>query len=205
MRLVVEFEGVVSVGDVLLGLRLNLRVRRNPVKTFGAIARVFGVSSLIRLERFIMAYFFFLRSCATHAERPRKIIAANDSRGVQHSPTNHNRDTCHALLIYQSLFFDSLISNVGGKEFLVLEVLFERVAARHDRSELYVVDRTAVGVGGKILFHHLFCDPADAGGKASESCSFDDRFNKLVVRHGCAMYAKVQNKTKINGTPLLLS
>ena len=40
MRLVVEFEGVVSVGEVLLGLHLALRVSLNPVKKFGAVAGV---------------------------------------------------------------------------------------------------------------------------------------------------------------------
>ena len=43
MCLVVEFEGVVGVG--LLGLLLHLRVLCNPVKKFGAIARVFGAFS----------------------------------------------------------------------------------------------------------------------------------------------------------------
>ena len=38
VRLVVEFEGVVSVGEVLLGLRFHLRVRRDPVKKFGEVA-----------------------------------------------------------------------------------------------------------------------------------------------------------------------
>ena len=91
---------------------------------------------------------------------------------------------------------------------MVLEVLFKRDASRHDGGEFCVVHCTAAGVGGEILFQHLFCDPADAGGEASESCSFNDRFNKLVVRHsGIAMYVKVQNKTKqkINRTPPHLS
>ena len=80
---------------------------------------------------------------------------------------------------------------------MVLEVLFKRDASRHDGGEFCVVHCTAAGVGGKILFQHLFCDPANAGGEASESCSFNNRFNKLVARHSCiAMYTKVQNKTK---------
>ena len=77
--------------------------------------------------------------------------------------------------------FNSLISNVGGEDLLVLEVLFKRDASRHDGGEFCIVHCTAAGVGGKILFHHLFCDPADSGGEASESCSFNDRFNNLVV------------------------
>ena len=63
---------------------------------------------------------------------------------------------------------------------MVLEVLFMCDASRHDGGEFCVVHCTAAGVGGKILFQHLFCDPADAGGEANESCSFNDRFNKLV-------------------------
>ena len=58
VRLVVEFEGVIGVGEVLLGLRLDLRVRRNPVKKLGAVANAFGVSRLVRLERFVVALFF---------------------------------------------------------------------------------------------------------------------------------------------------
>ena len=100
--------------------------------------------------------------------------------------------------------FNSLISNVGGEDFLVLEVLFKRDVSCHDGNEFCVVHCTAAGVGGKIPFQHLFCDPADAGGEASESCSFNDRFNKLVVRHGgIATYAKVQ-KTKQKLFGLLL-
>ena len=72
MCLVVEFEGIVSVGEVLLGLRFYLRVSRTPVGKFGAFARVFGVSRLIGLESFIMALFFFKCSFVTPAKRPRK-------------------------------------------------------------------------------------------------------------------------------------
>ena len=58
MHLVVEFEGIVGVGEVLLSIRLYLRVSRNPVEKFGAVERVFGVSRLVRLESFVMALFF---------------------------------------------------------------------------------------------------------------------------------------------------
>ena len=57
MRLVVEFEGIVGVGEVLLGLGLDLRVGLNPVEKFGAVADVFGVSRLIRLESLVVALF----------------------------------------------------------------------------------------------------------------------------------------------------
>jgi len=163
MRLVVEFEGIVSVGEVLLGLRLYLRVGRNPVEKMGAVARLFGVSRLISLENFVMALFFFKRSFVAPAKRPRQIIATDKSRGVQHSPTNHNRDARHGAIL-QSLFFKSLISDAVRKDFLILEVLFERNAARHDGGELHVIHRAAAGIRSKILFYNLFCGPADASG-----------------------------------------
>ena len=59
VRLVVEYEGVVCVSEVLLSLLLYLRACLNPVKTFGAVARAFGVSCLIHLKNFIMSHFFF--------------------------------------------------------------------------------------------------------------------------------------------------
>ena len=210
VHLVVEFESVVSVGEVLLGLYLYLRVRCNPVKKFGAVVRVFGVSSLICLEHFITAHFFFLRSCPTPAERPHKIIAANESHGIQHSSTNHNRNTCHALLhcnnfVYQSPFFNSFISNISGEDFLVLEVLFERDAAHHDSSELCVFIALLLGSEVKFSFTTFFATQLMLAAKPVRVAASMIVFNKLVVRHGYAIYAKVQNKTKINRTPPHLS
>ena len=39
---------------------------------------------------------------------------------------------------------------------MVLEVAFERNAARYDGGKLDIVHRTAAGVGGEILFRHFF-------------------------------------------------
>ena len=97
MRLVVEFEGVVRVGHVVLGLLLYLRVGRDPVKKLCPVARVIGVSGLIIFESFVEALFFFNRGFAAPAERPRQLIAADKSRGVQHSPSNHDRDARHCI------------------------------------------------------------------------------------------------------------
>lgn len=85
-RLFVEFEGVVGVREVLLGFLLYLRVCRNLVKKFSAVARVFSVSCLIRLESFIMAHFFFLCIPVTSAERPRKVITANEATELMTAP-----------------------------------------------------------------------------------------------------------------------
>ena len=54
MRLVIKLEGVVGVGEFLLGLLLHFFVCGNPVKKFGAVAHVFGVSRLVCLERAVM-------------------------------------------------------------------------------------------------------------------------------------------------------
>ena len=87
MRLVVKFQGVVSVGEVLLSLRLFLCVLCDPVKKFGAVARVFGVSRLVCLERAVMPLpFFFHCYRAVPAEIFRKIIAADERCGVYNCP-----------------------------------------------------------------------------------------------------------------------
>ena len=49
MRLVVELEGIVGVGEVLLGLSLDLRVGLNPVEKLGAVV-VGAVVSLCSLR-----------------------------------------------------------------------------------------------------------------------------------------------------------
>ena len=91
MRLVIKLEGVVGVGEVLLGLLLHFFVCGNPVKKFGAVAHVFGVSRLVCLERAVMPLPFFFHCCrAVSAEIFRKIIAAGESNGVCDRPANHN-------------------------------------------------------------------------------------------------------------------
>jgi len=62
--------------------------------------------------------------------------------------------------IYERVFFKS----VGGKYFLVCEVLFERNAGRKYGGELHIFHRVAAGVRNEILFYNLSCDPADACG-----------------------------------------
>ena len=71
-----------------------------------------------------------------------------------------------------------------GKNILVFEVLFRRDAGSHDGGEFDIVHHVTAGVLGKVLFHDLFRNPANAGGKAGKSC-VNDCFHKLVVRrHG---------------------
>ena len=137
MGLVVEFEGVVGLNKVLLGL-LYLRVYCNPVKSL--------VRSRLYFESLIMAHFFFLGGCVTSAERPRKIITANKSRG-----TTNIAILAMTIIIFRS-FSNSVISDAVGEDIFVLEVLFERNASRHDGEEL----RITAWVRGKVLFRQFF-------------------------------------------------
>ena len=52
------------------------------------------------------------------------------------------------------------------KNLLVLEIIFQRDAASHDSGELGIVREVAAGVGGEVLFHGLFRNPANASGNA---------------------------------------
>jgi len=86
MRLVVEFEGIVGVGEVLLGLLLYLRVCRNPVEKFGVVTRVFGVRHIVSLESFVVALFFFKGSFVATSKRPCQIIARNERAAFTTAP-----------------------------------------------------------------------------------------------------------------------
>ena len=97
----------------------------------------------------------FLQAQPCH---PRQIIGADKSRSIQHSPANHDRDARHGI------YYRKIFSNAVGEDFLVLEVLFERNAARHDGGELHVIHKAAAGLGSEILFHNLFRGPADSRG-----------------------------------------
>ena len=63
-----------------------------------------------------------------------------------------------AVAQYNRLLFlqNKIISDAAGNDFLVLEVLFERNAARHDGGELHVIHRATAGIRSKILFTTFF-------------------------------------------------
>ena len=178
MSLVVKLEGVVGVGEVLLGFLLHFFVRGNPVKKFGAVAHVFGVSRLVCLERAVMPLPFFFHCCrAVPAEIFCKIIAAGESYGVCDRPANHNRDTRHVFI--QGPFL------IGWNYFLVLEVLFQSNAASHNDSELHVVHCTASWIRVKVFFHNFFAaQPMPAARPVRVAASmivFTSLFSDIVV------------------------
>ena len=124
-----------------------------------------------------MPGFLGQRSLATVARNVfREIVAASESRGIENSATNHNRNTGH---IIQGSFFSI------RKNLLVFEVLFRRDAGSHDGGEFGIVHHAAAGVLGEVLFHNLFRNPANAGSNAGKNRCINDCLHKLVVRrHG---------------------
>ena len=177
MGLVVELERVIGVREVLLRLSFDFSVGFNPVKKLRALARVFFHRILISFKRFVMPGFLGQRGLATVARNVfREIVAASESRGIENSATNHNRNTGH---IIQGSFFSI------RKNLLVFEVLFRRDAGSHDGGEFDIVHHVTAGVLGEVLFHNLFRNPANAGSNAGKNRCINDCLHKLVVRrHG---------------------
>ena len=176
MGLVVELERVIGVREVLIRLSFDFSVGFDPVKKLRALARVFIHRILISFNRFVMPRFLGQRGLTTVARNVfRKIVAASESRNIENSSTNHNRNAGH---IIQESFFSI------RKNLLVFEILFQRYASSHDGSEFGIVHDVAARVGSEVLFSDFFRNPANAGGYAGKSCSVKDRFHKLVVRHG---------------------
>ena len=67
---------------------------------------------------------------------------------------------------------------------LVLEILLQGDAARHDGCELDVVHSICAGVFGQVFFDDLASNPANPSDKASDGCGVEYRLHQLVVRHG---------------------
>ena len=82
----------------------------------------------------------------------------------------------------------SVRSQVVWEDFLVLQVFLQRDAARHGGCELDVVHQAGTRVGSEVFFDGLFANPSNPSDKASDGCGVEERFDELVVRHGCAQY-----------------
>ena len=59
MCLVVEFECIIGVREVLLCLFFDFPVGVDPIKKLGAVTCVFGHSGLISFKSFVMPHFLF--------------------------------------------------------------------------------------------------------------------------------------------------
>ena len=74
--------------------------------------------------------------------------------------------------------------HIGWDYLLVLEILLQGNAARHDGCELDVVHKTCAGVFGQVFFDDFASKKANPSDKASDGCGVDYRLHELVVRHG---------------------
>ena len=74
--------------------------------------------------------------------------------------------------------------DVNREYLLVLEILLQGDAARHDGCELDVVHKICAGVFGQVFFDDLASNPANRSDKASDGRGVEYRLHELVVRHG---------------------
>ena len=74
--------------------------------------------------------------------------------------------------------------HIGREYHLVLEILLQGDAARHDGCELNVIHGIGAGVFSKVFFDDLASNPANPSDKASDGCGVEERLHELVVRHG---------------------
>ena len=75
-------------------------------------------------------------------------------------------------------------SHIGREYLLILEILLQGDAARHDGCELDVVHGIGTRVFGQVFFNDLASNPANPSDKAGDCCSVEVRLHELVVRHG---------------------
>jgi len=94
MRLVVEFEGVIGVGEVLFRELFVFAVGFNSIKKPRAVMAIASLSGFVSLESFVVPRFLCHRA-AVAGQIFRKIVATSESRGVHNSATKHHRNACH--------------------------------------------------------------------------------------------------------------
>ena len=67
---------------------------------------------------------------------------------------------------------------------MVLEILLQGDAARHDGCELDVVHKICAGVFGQVFFDDLASNQANPSDKAGDGRGVEYRLHEHVVRHG---------------------
>ena len=93
--LVIEFERIIGVREVLLRLFFDFPVGFDPIKKLGAVARVFGHSGSISFSGFVMALFLFQGGLSAVAGQIcSKIVAAGESSGVKNRASDHHCNAC---------------------------------------------------------------------------------------------------------------
>jgi len=113
--LVIEFERVIGVREVLLRLFFDFSVGFDPIKKLDAVERVFGHSGLISFKGFVVLRFLRQRGLLVVSRKIfGKIVAAGKSRGVKNRAPNHHRNARHYMC--KSFFNDSMTVGVRLEE-----------------------------------------------------------------------------------------
>ena len=98
--LVVEFESVIGINEILLYLFFHPIIYCDPIKKFSSVFLIFGPSRIVVLESLVVSVLFFLRDFVIDSSYfLHKIITTNKSNCVEHSPAGHNSSAkCHCVL-----------------------------------------------------------------------------------------------------------
>ena len=175
VHLVVKLHGVVGILEVVGGFALFAVLLCNPIPDLGALLLVLRVVALILLKSKIVAFLFIQRGlAAVAAQILREVVASDEGGRVQHGPANHDSDSCHRVYVmFHVLASVRVRSHVHGEYLLVLEILLQCDAARHDDCELDVVHSTSAGVFGQVFLDDLAPNPANPSDKAGNGCGVE--------------------------------
>ena len=187
MCLVVQSQGCVCVLEIVEGLILFPILLCNPVQELRAILLVLGVVPLILLKGQVVPLLFSQCGLAAVARQIlREIVASDESGRVEDGSANHDSDSCHCVYVWFHISYRvcCVHSHIGWEYLLVLQILLQGDAARHDGCELNVVHDIGTGVFGQVFFDDLAPNPANPSDKAGDGCSVEERLHELVVRHG---------------------
>ena len=150
-----------------------------------AILLVLGVVPLILLKGQVVPLLFIQRGLAAVAGQIlREIVASDESGRVEDGPANHNSDSRHCVYVCFTHWLSRVRSHINREYLLIIEILLQRDAARHDGCELDVVHGTGAGVASKVFFNDFLANPTNPSDKACDGCGVEERLHELVVRHG---------------------
>ena len=167
------------------GLILFAILLCNPVQELRAILLVLGVIPLLNGQ--VVPLLLIQRGLAAVARQILSEIVASDESGrVENGPANHGSDSCHCVYVWFYIGSRACVrvhSHIGREYLLVLQILLQGNAARHDGCELDVVHRAGAGIASKVFFDDFLANPANPSDKAGDGRGVEDRLHELFVRH----------------------
>ena len=153
MCLVVQSQGCVCILEIVEGLILFAILLCNPVQELRAILLVLCVVPLILFKGQVVSLIFIQCGLAVVARQIlREIVAADESGRVENGPADHDSDSCHCVYVW--------LLHIGWEYLLILQILLQGDAARHDGCELDVVHSIGAGIASKVFFDDFLANPA---------------------------------------------